>query len=250
MSFIVSSTIYGSGGDPLSPVSVLIMIRDRQSINISELNTYFGRPSSLPIEISRIDGRLENVLNLLTEAGLIEYSDNNYRPSPKLSKIQSVLDLSLTELSKRDQNAMTVFPLFGKPYPQAPQKDIFVLMPFSPELRPIYTDHISHVAKNLGLSIARADDFYNTHEIMQDVWQGIATSKLLIADCTDRNPNVFYEIGIAHSIGKPVILISQKLDDIPFDLQHRRIIVYQYTPPGMKEFQKELTATIKSTLGQ
>ena len=68
---------------------------------------------------------------------------------------------------------------------------------------------------------------------MADVWRGIYGPRLVIADCTGKNPNLFYEIGMAHTIGKPVILITQKQQDVPFDLQATRYIRYQYTPPGM-----------------
>ena len=79
---------------------------------------------------------------------------------------------------------------------------------------------------------------------MDEVWQTIYESKIIIADCSGKNPNVFYEIGIAHTIGKPVILITNNRSDIPFDLSHIRYIVYDFTPRGMKEFEKALRITI------
>ena len=65
-------------------------------------------------------------------------------------------------------------------------------------------------------------------------------TRVLIADCTERNPNVFYEIGIAHTLGKQVILIARSDDDIPFDLRPIRYINYKYTPRGMSEFEGNL----------
>jgi len=98
------------------------------------------------------------------------------------------------------------------------------------------------------MDIGRADDFFGARSIMSDVWLAINDAQLIIADCTGRNPNVFYEIGIAHTIGKPTILLTQTLDDIPFDLQHLRCIVYDYTPRGMKQFNEELTQTLQVEL--
>ena len=57
---------------------------------------------------------------------------------------------------------------------------------------------------------------------MADVWGAIKGAKVIVADCTDRDPNVFYEIGIAHVIGKPVILLSQTPEDVPFDVSQTR----------------------------
>jgi hypothetical protein len=117
-------------------------------------------------------------------------------------------------------------------------------MPFTPELQPVYEDHIKNVAQELGMSVARADDFFTTQSVMEEIWAAIVNSKIMIADCTGKNPNVFYEIGIAHSIGKPVVLIAQNPEDVPFDLRHRRYIRYEYTPRGIKDFEERLRKTL------
>jgi hypothetical protein len=127
--------------------------------------------------------------------------------------------------------------------------DVFVLMPFEANLKPVYEDHIRPIGKRLDLSIARADDFFSVHQIMSEIWTAISQASIIIADCTGRNPNVFYEIGIAHSFGKPTILMTQSLDDIPFDLRHFRVVQYRYDPRGMKEFEKTLERTIRHSVG-
>jgi hypothetical protein len=80
------------------------------------------------------------------------------------------------------------------------------------------------------------------------MYGAIKDAKLVIADCTDRNPNVFYEIGLAHVLGKQVVLVTQKTEDIPFDLRHLRYITYEYTPRGMRNFEKTLKATLEGTI--
>jgi hypothetical protein len=121
-------------------------------------------------------------------------------------------------------------------------------MPFLDDLKPVWEDHIKNVAKSLGLSVVRADDFFTAHSIMSDVWNAICSTRAIIADCTGRNPNVFYEIGIAHTIGKPVVLIAQNSDDVPFDLRHLRYILYEYTPRGMQQLEQKLAQTLKTEL--
>lgn len=195
----------------------------------------------------------------LRDAGLIVLSesdrqqfemDGKVEVSPNLQKVQRILGISLTQLvQSQTSGSMTVTPFFGKPSPGI-NPDIFVLMPFIEELRPVYTDHIRKVAKSLNLKTARADDFFTTDSIRLDIWTAICACPLIIADCTDRNPNVFYEIGLAHTIGKRVILITQNNDDVPFDLRHLRFIEYQYTPRGMIDFEKRLTETIKNELAR
>ena len=66
---------------------------------------------------------------------------------------------------------------------------------------------------------------------MDQVWRGITEAKVLIAVLTNRNPNVFYELGLAHALKKPVVLVSSSEGDVPFDLQHIRVIYYDITDP-------------------
>lgn len=75
---------------------------------------------------------------------------------------------------------------------------------------------------------------------MDQVWQGINAAKVLVAELTSRNPNVFYELGLAHALKKPVVLISAKEEDVPFDLQHIRVIYYDVNDPfwGSKLIEK------------
>jgi CHAT domain len=148
-------------------------------------------------------------------------------------------------MSGRD---MIVKPLFGLPKVPPKSTDLFVLMPFQEDLKPVYEDHITKVATGLQLTVARADDFFTTQTIINEIWDAICSARIVIADCTDRNPNVFYEIGLAHAIGKPVILIAQDNNDVPFDLKHLRYIHYDYTPRGMRLFEDHLTKTIKAEL--
>jgi hypothetical protein len=121
-------------------------------------------------------------------------------------------------------------------------------MSFKPKFSPIYEDHIRNVARRLNLTAKRADDFFGAHHIMGDVWEAINSARFVVADCTERNANVFYEIGMAHTVGKTVILITQEAKDVPFDLQAIRYIRYEYTPPGMKKFERMLALTLEAEL--
>ena len=69
-----------------------------------------------------------------------------------------------------------------------------------------------------------------------------------MADITDQNPNVFYEAGIAHTLGREVILITQSKQDIPFDLQHLRYVQYQNSSKGRADLSKKLAVKISSVL--
>ena len=122
-------------------------------------------------------------------------------------------------------------------------------MPFAPELKPIYDDHIVPVVNQLGRKASRGDDFFGTGAVMSEIWNAIFASQIVIADCTGRNPNVFYEIGVAHTVGKPVILLTQIVEDVPFDLRHIRFIKYELTRRGMQKFEEDLLATLRDEIG-
>ena len=158
----------------------------------------------------------------------------------KLADVQSVLGVSLSGLLEAFDSAwMRVRPIFGAPS-GFPWADVFVLMPFHEDFSPVFDDHIQKVCASLKLTCKRADNIFGSSNIIDDVWELIANSKTIIADCTNRNPNVFYELGIAHALGKQVIIITQSSDDIPFDIRHIRFIKYEYTPRGMKAFESKV----------
>lgn len=146
--------------------------------------------------------------------------------------------------------ASTTHAIFGPPQRMRKRAQLFVLMPFLDELQPVYEDHIMKVGKRCGLSVARADDFFTHGTVMSDIWSAINQSDLIVADCTGRNPNVFYEVGLAHALGKATILTVQDRSDIPFDLQHIRVLQYSYNPRGMQEFEEALEETIRGVIAE
>jgi nucleoside 2-deoxyribosyltransferase len=97
-----------------------------------------------------------------------------------------------------------------------------------------------------GFNCKRADNLFG-HNILNDIWLAINRAEVIIADITSRNPNVFYEIGIAHTIGKKVILLSQKKEDIPFDFLHYRHILYEDNTDGIKLLENLLPKFLNET---
>lgn len=108
----------------------------------------------------------------------------------------------------------------------------FVLMPFAIPLGNHYSLIYEPAIQKAGLKAVRADaDIFATGKIMDQVWTGINAATVLVAELTSRNPNVFYELGIAHALKKPVVLISSNEDDVPFDVRHIRVIYYDVNDP-------------------
>ena len=95
------------------------------------------------------------------------------------------------------------------------------------------------------MSCARVDDLWNNSTIIQDIFELIYCSSIVIVDFTGKNPNVFYEAGIAHTLGKNVIPITQSLNDIPFDLRHHRVLDYLNNNEGLQKLKINLLKRIK-----
>lgn len=106
---------------------------------------------------------------------------------------------------------------------------VSVMMPFDAAFNPVFTA-LQNLCGETNLRCQRADSIWDHDVVIDDVVSLIDRSSVVIADCTGRNANVFYEIGIAHTLGRDVIIIAQNRGDIPFDLQHRRYV--QYHPNG------------------
>ncbi len=102
---------------------------------------------------------------------------------------------------------------------------IFVLMPFHAKFKDYYRIIRETCARN-GFKCIRGDEDYHSKEIFREILKNIAKSRLVIANIDGRNPNVFYELGIAHALGKDVIMTTQNIDEAPFDLKSKRVLVY------------------------
>lgn len=147
----------------------------------------------------------------------------------------------IVEQMHREDGTMTVQSIFGAPSMNDQFKsDVFMIMPFRDKFDSIYRDHIKPKFAKAGLKVIRGDDFFSENAIIDEIWSAIYHCRIVVAECTDRNPNVYYELGIAHAIGKPSILIVQDIEDVPFDLRHLRIILYESSEEGIKLLEAQL----------
>jgi hypothetical protein len=126
---------------------------------------------------------------------------------------------------------------------------VSVMMPFASEYDKVY-ETLQGMSEKLRLRCLRADDIWQNEAVIQDVVSLICQSRIVICDCTGRNPNVFYETGIAHALGKDVILIAQNEHDIPFDLRHLRYVTYLDNDEGRKDLSDKLSQRIQTLKGQ
>ena len=108
-----------------------------------------------------------------------------------------------------------------------PKLFVFVMMPFSHKFDDIYNLGIKSACLESDVYCERVDEQIFEENIIERVYNQISKADIIISDMTDKNPNVFYETGYAHALGKSVILLTQNSTDIPFDLKQYPHIVYE-----------------------
>lgn len=128
---------------------------------------------------------------------------------------------------------------------------LFMVMPFSNEAcNSIYTHSIIPICKDFNIEVRRADEIYGTSPIYDDIYKEIHDASIIIVDISDKNPNVFYELGIAHTLKqeRTIIITQDDFSSTPFDIKHFRIIDYQNTIEGKSTFERKLKSTLSNLL--
>lgn len=122
----------------------------------------------------------------------------------------------------------------------------FVMMPLGDWFDSYYKDVYVPAIKEAGFEPVRADELFGG-TVVEQIWDQINKSKVLLADLSGKNANVFYELGLAHAAKKPVVFTSGKLEDVPFDLRHLRVIVYEVREPDWNlKLKRSITSFLKN----
>jgi hypothetical protein len=125
----------------------------------------------------------------------------------------------------------------------------FVIMPFGGWYDEYFENIYSPAITSCKLIPKRTDDLYQSSNIVQDIWKFTNKAKIILADLSNKNPNVFYELGLAHALTKPAILISENIEDIPFDLRNMRILTYDKNIPDWGSIlKKSIEKAIKESM--
>lgn len=240
----------------------LLAVLDKNNLFILA-QRHFGMPSSLFIHVpekqltpqqaldsARWEFGFEDPFLIAFPSALLEQEEVQRRPALEAIAVAHV-DSEFQRVIKMT-SLIQINPLFGPASYSVDERLAFVLMPFAEDLTRIYTSIIKPTVEATGLVCRRADDFKTNKAIIQDIWKEICEARIVIADLTDLNPNVMYELGIAHTVGKETVLIYQRgrgrEPKFPFDLAHIRRIEYEDSATGGKKLENDLSDTLKSTL--
>lgn len=125
-----------------------------------------------------------------------------------------------------------------------PEPKAFVAMPFTPQFDDVFLFGILPAAEEVGVTAQRADEILESVEIIQTIRDRIQTSQMVIADTTEINANVFYELGFADGLAKPILLIAQESTVLPFDLSGRKHLLYK----SINQLRASLPAWLRSAM--
>lgn len=120
-----------------------------------------------------------------------------------------------------------------------------VLMPFREPWSDDLYGELRNTLRATGIKAWRSDEEFKDDKIVESIWEYINRAAFVIADCTNKNPNVFYELGLAHTLGKPVFICTQNSRHIPFDIESIRHFRYSMQPTGIKKLKKDLTSFVR-----
>lgn len=164
----------------------------------------------------------------------------NYHILLLLYKLQQFVN---SNISVKEMQYMIINPVqFHKQDFIPDNNSVVAIMPFRPDWSKAVFAAFKEAVESKGMTIWRSDMEFRDDLIVQTIWEKINQARFVIADCTGKNPNVFYELGIAHTIGKPVFLCSQKTKDYPFDIATIRHFDYQ--PHDFPKLKSNISAFI------
>jgi hypothetical protein len=124
----------------------------------------------------------------------------------------------------------------------------FVVMQFSSPYNELYDDVIKKICEDFDLTVVRADETFSPGLIIADIVKQIIDCRLIIAEISPSNPNVFYEVGYAHAMNKPTILIAEMGTKLPFDVSPFRTLFYENTIAGKNKIEEGLRKHINAVL--
>ena len=224
----------------LGLVAVLVWLTDRFDDTVAFLQRYVRRVHQSRLVAEDWRSTRPEIGTALRSTGLDVFLDDFRQSAARL---------------RRDVLFLGPERLYAPPREQIGprQASCFIVMPFSQEWSADVHRILASACEAAGVRAVRGDDLFTPTDILEDIWQSLNAADFVIADITGRNPNVLYELGIAHTLAKPVLILSRDAVDIPIDLATRRVILYGHKPdawrPDLAGMMSEAIARVVEDYG-
>ena len=216
--------------------------------NLAKVITHVVDP--IHFDRSRHAAAIEQLNEALEHANLHVVFDNQSRRTfvLPLDDPMTLDETGPVESGRSMPGVIIVRPtVFQKPeHRDSDRPECAVLMPFGALFDEIYHEDLNPAIKSSGFSPIRADEIWRNEVLINDIFDMIYHASVIVTDLSQRNPNVLYELGIAHTLGKLVIPIVQNPEDVPFDLRHHRYLRYEPTRDGRMALRHALKARLES----
>ena len=232
-------------------IFIVLSIHDLGGVSVEQFKDWSGNPMNMEtaVILCERDVGFKDAFGFQFSRSVLDL-DSEHKEAEVARVATQCVDAEIASI-ERQRRIVRLNPIFeGRDF-LVNESLVFVLSPFEEPFDTIFEDHIKPAVESIGgLNCLRADDIYDNRPIIEDIWRCTNESRMLIAELTGRNANVFYEAGIAHTVGKEVILITQSMEDVSFDLKHLRCIVYEYTPRGIATLEDNLKNTVLNLLSR
>ncbi len=187
-------------------------------------------------------------LNALLKTYSLVLVENRKTSVPSLKALGAEYISTASEERLVERTIAFVPSVFSLPKGTVQDDLVSVMMPFAMEFMPVYAA-IKRSCESTQLRCLRADDIWANSTVVQDIFDLIFVSRIVVVDFTGRNSNVMYETGIAHTLGKHVVPITQSIDDVPSDLRSHRVLKYLLNREGVKVLEDQLSKRLVTLVG-
>ena len=219
-------------------VNLLYLYRVTKEIKRRSDNLKNGSKVELSYQREQLENKLYDISDKITLNEELYKDVNHFMLTPNDTAL--ILKQQVADYSFFDELGID----FAKI--QVQRDMVMCLMPFHKRYDKVYIA-LQNACKQCGYSAIRSDNQFVSGDILKYTIELILKAQIIIAVIDGRNPNVFYEIGIAHSLGKLVILVSNIADfqSVPFDLRNNRMVLYK----GVTDLEGNIVHCINSFKG-
>ncbi|MBF6165511.1 hypothetical protein IU486_12085 [Streptomyces gardneri] len=125
----------------------------------------------------------------------------------------------------------------------------FVISPFGDPYDSYFGEIFGPALEKAGMVAKRGDSIFRAGNVIRQIWDLIEESSVILADVSEQNANVYYELGLAHALGKPCVLITRDTSSIPFDLRNQRHLEYRTQRPRWADvLEREIVQAVVETM--
>lgn len=212
--------------------------KDHETFNVEKPEYYVP-----PLTTHENYNKLVDSVNIVFPISYLSLKDKELEKAHE--DVASLLIKPTEEDIDKEKHIVKVNPIFSGRSFLKEDNLCFVLMPFEAPYTEIYEKLIKPTVEKEGFECKKSDDIFSTQSVIEDIWEKINKASLIIAEISDNNPNVMYELGICHTIGKDVMMITQHPENIPFNFRHLRTYPYQNDISKADEMKANISSMIQ-----